>query len=196
MTNNEDQDPLSRFHDWFDKAKAAEPSLPEAMSVASVAADGRPSTRMVLLKQADEQGFVFYTNFSSRKGTEIATNSSIALLFHWKSLKCQVRIEGPTEKVTDTEADAYFATRDRGAQIGAWASDQSATMEGRFELEKRIAIYTAKFGVAKIERPPFWSGLRVVPDRYEFWNEGRFRLHERLVYVRDKAMWRTEWLFP
>ena len=190
------RDPVSLFHDWFEKAKGTEDSLPEAMSVASVARDGRPSTRMVLLKHADECGFVFYTNLTNRKGVDITANPYVALLFHWKSLKQQIRIEGIAETVTDEEADDYFASRDRGAQIGAWASDQSSPMESRFDLEKRVARYTAKFGISKVDRPPFWSGFRVVPDRYEFWSEGQFRLHERLIYKKEETNWRTERLFP
>ena len=190
------RDPISLFHDWFEKAKGIEVSLPEAMSVASVATDGRPSTRMVLLKHADEHGFVFYTNLTSRKGVEITANSYVALLFHWKSLQQQIRIEGVAEPVTDEEADNYFASRDRGAQIGAWASDQSSPMESRFDLEKRVAEFTAKFGISKVDRPPFWSGFRVIPERYEFWSEGQFRLHERLVYQKEGTNWRTERLFP
>ena len=142
------------------------------------------------------RGFVFYTNLNSRKGSEIQANDHVALLFHWKSLKRQIRIEGPAVPVSDEEADAYFATRDRGAQIGAWASDQSAPMSGRFDLEKKVAEFTAKFGVGKIARPPFWSGLRVVPDRFEFWSDGRFRLHDRLIYIRGGDAWQTERLFP
>ena len=190
------RDPVSLFHDWFEKAKGIEVSLPEAMSVASVATDGRPSTRMVLLKHADEHGFVFYTNLTSRKGVEITANSYVALLFHWKSLQQQIRIEGVAEPVTDEEADDYFASRDRGAQIGAWASDQSSPMESRFDLEKRVAEVTAKFGISKVDRPPFWSGFRVIPERYEFWSEGQFRLHERLIYQKEGTNWRTERLFP
>ncbi len=196
MAIDGDKPPLEQFRAWFEEAKTTESLLPEAMSVASVGADGRPSSRMVLLKEADERGFVFYTNLGSRKGQEIGANASVALLFHWKSLKRQIRIEGNAEPVADEEADAYFASRDRGAQIGAWASDQSRPMEGRFDLEKRVAQFTAKFGIAKIDRPPFWSGLRVVPDRYEFWNDGRFRLHERLIYIRNGGDWRTERLYP
>ena len=196
MPIEETKSPVSHFNEWFEDAKQSESVLPEAMSVASVGSDGRPSTRMVLLKQADEAGFVFYTNLQSRKGDEISTNAYVALLFHWKSLKRQIRIEGPSEPVTNAEADAYFASRDRGAQIGAWASDQSRVMTGRFDLEKRVAQFTAKFGVSKIERPPFWSGFRVVPDRLEFWSDGHFRLHERFIYVKDGEDWRTERLFP
>jgi len=196
MPTEDTKSPVSHFNEWFEDAKQSEPLLPEAMSVARLGSDGRPSTRMVLLKQADEAGFVFYTNLRSRKGDEISTNAYVALLFHWKSLKRQIRIEGSTEPVTDAEADAYFASRDRGAQIGAWASDQSRVMTGRFDLEKRVAQFTAKFGVSKIERPPFWSGFRVVPNRLEFWSDGHFRLHERLIYLKDGEDWRTERLFP
>ena len=196
MPTENKKSPVSHFNEWFEDAKQSESILPEAMSVASVGSDGRPSTRMVLLKQADEAGFVFYTNLQSRKGDEISANAYVALLFHWKSLKRQIRIEGPSEPVTDAEADAYFASRDRGAQIGAWASDQSRVMTGRFDLEKRVAQFTAKFGVSKIQRPPFWSGFRVVPNRLEFWSDGHFRLHERLIYVKDGENWRTERLFP
>ena len=196
MAADDEKPPLDQFHEWFEEAKVAEPALPEAMSVASVDAEGRPSSRMVLLKHADERGFVFYTNLESRKGVEITKNAHVALLFHWKSLKRQVRIEGPAEPVSAEEADAYFASRDRGAQIGAWASDQSRAMEGRFDLEKRVAQFTAKFGVGTVDRPPFWSGYRVVPARMEFWSDGRFRLHDRLVYTRDGDSWQTERLFP
>ena len=196
MTTEAEKQPIELFLKWFDEAKSAEPALPEAMSVASVAADGRPSSRMVLLKDADARGFTFYTNLTSRKSNEIQNNAYVALLFHWKSLKRQIRIEGLVEAVTDDEADAYFATRDRGAQIGAWASDQSSPMSGQFDLEKKVADWTVKFGVGKISRPPFWSGMRVVPERYEFWSDGRFRLHDRLIYIRDGEKWTTERLFP
>lgn len=196
MAEHRSSEPIERFHTWFEEAKQKESSLPEAMSVATVDADGRPSTRMVLLKEADRRGFVFYTNLESRKGTELAARPHAALLFHWKSLKRQVRIEGRVEQIAAEEADAYFASRDRGAQIGAWASTQSRPMEGRFELEKRVAQFTAKFGLGRIERPSFWTGLRVVPERIEFWTEGNFRLHDRLVYTRDGDGWRTERLFP
>ena len=191
-----ENDPITRFIEWFEKAKASEPNLPNAVSLATVGADGQPSLRMVLLKDVDHRGFVFYTNLESRKGVELAANPRAALLFHWKSLKRQVRIEGPAEAVSDAEADAYFATRDRGAQLGAWASDQSRPMAGRFDLEKRVAKFTAQFGVGTVQRPPFWSGFRRAPNRIEFWNEGKFRLHEREQFIRDGARWRVERLFP
>ncbi len=191
-----ENDPITRFIEWFEKAKASEPNLPNAVSLATVGADGQPSLRMVLLKDVDHRGFVFYTNLESRKGVELAANPRAALLFHWKSLKRQVRIEGPAEAVSDAEADAYFATRDRGAQLGAWASDQSRPMAGRFDLEKRVAKFTAQFGVGTVQRPPFWSGFRIAPNRIEFWNEGKFRLHEREQFIRDGAGWRVERLFP
>ncbi len=188
--------PLKLFLEWFAEAKEKEPSLPEAMSVATVDARGRPSSRMVLLKGADAEGFVFYTNFESRKGTEIKGNPHIALLFHWKNLERQVRIEGSAMPVSKEEADTYFASRERGAQIGAWASDQSRTIAGRFELEQSVARTTAKFATGTIPRPPHWNGFRLTPERYEFWSQGRFRLHRRIVYIRDGDSWRTERLFP
>ncbi|MDH3703283.1 MAG: pyridoxamine 5'-phosphate oxidase [Alphaproteobacteria bacterium] len=191
-----ENDPITRFVEWFEKAKASEPNLPNAVSLATVGADAQPSLRMVLLKHVDDQGFVFYTNLESRKGVELAANPRAALLFHWKSLKRQVRIEGPAEAVSDAEADAYFASRDRGAQLGAWASDQSRPMAGRFDLEKRVAKFTAQFGIGTVQRPPFWSGYRIAPRRMEFWSEGKFRLHEREQFVRDGAEWRVERLFP
>jgi len=189
-------EPVQRFLDLFEKAKRAEPDLPEAMAVATADPEGRPSVRMVLLKQADERGFVFYTNLESRKGVELLANSRAALLFHWKSLHRQVRVEGPTELVSDEEADAYFASRDRGAQIGAWASEQSRPMAGRFDLEKRVAQFTAKHAIGKVPRPAFWSGVRVRPERIEFWSEGKFRLHDRDVYIRNSDRWEKERLFP
>lgn len=151
---------------------------------------------MVLLKGVDDDGFVFYTNLESRKARDLAENGYAALLFHWKSLRRQVRVEGPVRQVSDAEADAYFATRPRGSRIGAWASDQSRPMEGMLVLEKRVAEYTAKFGLGEIPRPPHWSGFRVTPERIEFWKEGRFRLHERIVHIRDGSGWTTERLFP
>lgn len=196
MPNTNIDEPLSLFRQWFGEAEDREIDVPSAMSVATVDARNRPSSRMVLLKHYDESGFVFYTNLESRKAECIAENTHVALLFHWKSLKRQVRIEGAAALVDDTQADAYFATRDRGSQIGAWASRQSRPMEGRFELEKEVARFTAKFGVSAISRPPFWSGYRVTPDHFEFWDDGRFRLHERIVYDRAEDGWKTQRLFP
>ena len=190
------QDPIALFEAWFAEAKKSEPADPNAMSVASVDAAGQPSLRMVLLKGADARGFVFYTNFESRKGVELLAQRRAALLFHWKSLKRQVRVEGPVEIVDDAEADAYFASRDRGSQIGAWASRQSQPLAGKMELMGRVAQFAAKFGVTRVPRPPHWSGLRVRHERLEFWQDGRFRLHDRLVYERDGASSRTRLLFP
>jgi len=191
-----EKDPIRRFQDWFMEAKNTEPDLPNAVAVATADTVGRPSVRMVLLKDVDDRGFVFYTNFESRKGRELAANNRAALLFHWKSLQRQIRVEGPVVPVSDAEADAYFASRDRGAQVGAWASEQSRVMEGRLDLEKRVAMFGAKFGFGKVPRPPHWSGYRVVPETIEFWSEGKFRLHEREVYVKDGDSWRVDRLFP
>ena len=189
-------DPISQFESWFDEAKKSEPSLPEAMSVATVSADGQPSSRMVLLKSFDKEGFVFYTNMESRKGLEIKFNSKTALLFHWKSLQRQVRIVGIISEVSAEEADSYFQTRQRGSQIGAWASEQSRVMNGSLDLEKAVASCAAKFGTKTIERPPFWTGLRVYPTEIEFWSEGTFRLHLSEFYSRDGEFWRKALLYP
>lgn len=196
MTEKQEADPFARFEAWFEEARESEISDPNAMTLATADSRGRPSARMVLLKGYDEAGFVFYTNLESRKGGELTENPHVALLFHWKSLRRQVRIEGPAVPVGDAEADEYFASRPRGSRIGAWASDQSRPMEGMFVLERRVAEYTAKFGLGEIERPPHWSGFRIAPERIEFWREGRFRLHEREVFVRDGDHWRIERLFP
>ena len=189
-------EPIDLFHAWFAEAGAAEPNDANAMALASVGADGMPSVRMVLLKGADADGFVFYTNFESRKGAELLAHPQAALCFHWKSLRRQVRVEGTVETVSEEEADAYFVSRARGSQIGAWASQQSRPMTGKAELLKRVGIFTAKFAVGKVKRPPHWSGFRLVPRCFEFWKDGQFRLHDRLVYRREGAEWRTEMLYP
>ncbi|MEW5703648.1 MAG: pyridoxamine 5'-phosphate oxidase [Pseudomonadota bacterium] len=196
MFETPEKDPIALFEKWFAEAKAAEPKNPDAMALATVDGDGMPSNRMVLLKGVDARGFVFYTNLESGKGGEVRENPRAALCFYWKTLDRQVRITGAVEPVSAAEADAYFATRDRLSQIGAWASRQSRPLEGRHELEKRIAEFTVKFGLGKVPRPPFWSGYRVVPRRMEFWSQAAFRLHDRLVYAREAMGWRVERLYP
>jgi pyridoxamine 5'-phosphate oxidase len=190
------RDPLELFDEWFKAAAEREPNEPNAMALASVGADGMPSLRMVLLKGVDDRGFVFYTNYEGRKGRQLLAHPQAALCFHWKESKRQVRIEGAVEQVTPEEADAYFATRARTSQIGAWASQQSRPLTGRFELEKRVAQFTAKFGIGAVPRPPYWSGFRVLPRLIEFWEDRPFRLHDRLVYHREGDGWRTERLYP
>jgi len=189
-------EPFALFAAWMKEAEASEVNDPEAVCVSSVDAAGRPSSRMVLLKAVDERGFVFYTNFESRKGTEILANPQVALLFHWKSLRRQVRIEGRAVPVDPAEADAYFATRARGSQIGAWASQQSRPLESRFALERRVAEFAAKFGLGKVPRPDHWSGFRVPPDRLEFWRDKPFRLHDRDIYIREGEGWARQKLYP
>ena len=196
MTSTDDTDPILLFKRWLEEARASEPDDPTAMALATADAAGRPSARMVLLKDADSAGFVFYTNLASRKGGELRVNPQAALLFHWKSLRRQVRIEGRVEAVTAAEADAYYASRARGSQIGAWASDQSRPLESRFHLERRVAEVTARHLVGTIPRPAHWSGFRVVPEALEFWQDQPFRLHDRLVYRRAAGGWATSRLFP
>jgi pyridoxamine 5'-phosphate oxidase len=195
-SNTVAEDPIELFQGWLDEAGKTEPNDANAVALATVGADGLPAVRMVLLKGIDRRGFVFYTNLESRKARHLAENAKAALCFHWKSLRKQVNVEGVVSPVDDAEADAYFAGRDRGSQIGAWASKQSQPLGGRFELEKRVAKFTAKFHIGKVPRPEFWSGFRIEPQRIEFWTNGQFRLHDRLVYSRDGDDWRTEKLFP
>ncbi|MEF8794412.1 pyridoxamine 5'-phosphate oxidase [Thiohalorhabdus sp.] len=190
-------DPLTRFHEWLREAEAHESVNPNAMSLATANSDGLPSVRMVLLKEADEQGFVFYTNLESRKAQELETNPRAALCFYWKSLGRQVRVEGPVEPVSEVEADAYFASRPRGSQIGAWASHQSQPLASRSELKREAARYSVRFGVGAIPRPPYWSGYRVFPQWIEFWEERAFRLHDRIAYHRQEGGgWEAERLYP
>jgi pyridoxamine 5'-phosphate oxidase len=191
-------EPFRLFTAWLEEAAKKEISDPNAMALATVDADGLPNVRMVLMKGLDERGFVFYTNTTSRKGRELEGQPKAALLFHWKSLTRQVRVRGPVEKVTAVEADTYFATRPRLAQIGAWASRQSAPLESRMAFEKAVALYTAKYSVGSVPRPPYWSGYRIVPLSMEFWHDRPFRLHDRVLFSRDAlgGKWSKTRLYP
>ena len=191
-----DADPLALFETWLREALKSEPNDANAMTLATVDAEGMPNSRMVLLKGVDAGGLVFYTNTQSAKGQELAANPKAALSFHWKSLRRSVRVRGDVEPVSDAEADAYFATRARPAQIGAWASDQSRELPDRFALEKRVAEVGLRFGLGKVTRPPHWSGYRVKPRTIEFWRDRPFRLHERLVFVRAEGGWVAKRLYP
>jgi pyridoxamine 5'-phosphate oxidase len=182
-------DPFAKFDTWFREAQESEPSNSNAMTLATVSSAGRPSTRVVLLKDHDPQGFVFYTNFNSQKGRELLANPHASLCFYWKSLDRQIRIEGVARPVADDEADAYYASRPRGSRIGAWASEQSRSIASRDLLEERVAELTKKYEGAEIPRPPHWSGFRVVPDRIEFWTNRESRLHDREVFLRDGEAW-------
>lgn len=190
------EDPIPLFAAWMAEAAQSEPNDPNAVCLATATPDGRPSARMVLLKDVDARGFVFYTNLESRKGGELAANPQAAMCFHWKTLQRSVRVEGAVEPVGAEEADAYYASRARGSRIGAWASRQSRPLEGRFALEKAVAEYTLKFNIGEIPRPPFWSGFRLVPARIEFWRDMPFRLHERRVFHRAGQGWEMEMLYP
>jgi pyridoxamine 5'-phosphate oxidase len=191
-----DSEPLAPFERWLALAMESE-ELAETMLLATATSTGVPSVRAVLLKAVDSRGFVFYTNLESRKAGELFVNPHAALCFHWKSLARQVRVEGVAEQVSEDEADAYFASRPRGSQIAAWASDQSRPLESREQLERRVDSFTRRFeDRSTILRPNFWSGFRVIPDRVEFWQDQPSRLHDRLVFIRDNGTWRRERLFP
>lgn len=188
-------EPFTPFRRWLDEAWQGEPNA-HAMTLATATPDGRPSARAVLLKGLDRRGFVFYTNLESRKSAELFANAHAALCFLWKSLNRQIRVEGVVELVAESEADAYFATRPRDSQIGAWASDQSRPLASRAALEQRVEEFLRRFGEAPVPRPPYWSGFRVLPQLIEFWQERPFRLHDRLLFIREDAGWRRERLFP
>lgn len=194
----EREEPLALFCEWLEAAKAREPNDANAVALATADADGLPDCRMVLLKDADARGFTFYSNTGSAKGRQLAANPQAALLFHWKSLRRQVRVRGPVEPVSAAEADAYFASRARESRIGAWASEQSRPLEGRFALERRVAEYGLKFGLGEVPRPPHWTGWRVRPLAMEFWRDRPFRLHDRLVFRRDApdGAWTRGRLYP
>ena len=191
-------EPLRLFAAWFDEARQAEPADPDAMALATVDRDGLPNVRMVLLKGFDDHGFVFYTNQQSQKGRELADRAAAGAVFHWKSLKRQVRLRGPIEQVSDAEADAYFATRARLSQIGAWASTQSAPLESRLAFEKAVALATARYAVGQVPRPPFWVGYRLVPLVMEFWQDRPYRLHDRVEFRRAAPgnAWTRTRLYP
>ena len=191
-------DPFGLFEAWFAEAVVSEPSDPNAMTLATVGPGGQPSARTVLLKGTERGGFVFYTNLQSRKGEELGENPKASLCFYWKSLRRQVRAEGGVTRVSDAEADAYFASRPRGSRIGAWASEQSRPLGSRDELLARVARFERAYPGGAVARPPHWSGFRLEPLRIEFWRSGEFRLHDRLVYSRpySEAGWRTEVLYP
>jgi pyridoxamine 5'-phosphate oxidase len=189
-------DPIARFSDWLAEAEASEPNDPNAVALATVNGAGQPAVRMVLLKGLSDAGFVFYTNQQSRKADDLAAQPRAALLFHWKTLRRQVRVEGAVSIVSEAEADAYFATRGRVSKLGAWASDQSRALPDRATLETRLAEVTARFEGGEVPRPPHWSGYRVAPSAIEFWWDGEHRLHNRELFVRDGEGWTTSLLYP
>ncbi|OBZ92967.1 pyridoxamine 5'-phosphate oxidase [Pararhizobium polonicum] len=194
----EENEPFSLFGTWLKEAQATEINDPNALALATVDADGLPDVRMVLLKDFDQRGFVFYTNFESRKGQEILGSKKAAMCFHWKTLRRQVRVRGPVEIVSDQEADEYYKTRARGSRIGAWASKQSRPLESRFALEKAVAEYTLKYAIGDIPRPAHWSGFRIRPIAIEFWKDGAFRLHDRIEFRRDdpEGSWSKVRMYP
>jgi pyridoxamine 5'-phosphate oxidase len=189
-------DPIALFNSWFAEAREAETNDPNAMALATATRDGKPSVRMVLLKAHGPDGFTFYTHVGSRKGQEISSNPNVALLFHWKSLGRQIRIEGAIERVSPAEADAYFATRGRDSQLGAWASDQSQPLPDRATFEARFKEAEQKFEGTEVPRPSGWLGFRVVPERIEFWTAREHRLHERRLFTRTAGGWAEGLLYP
>lgn len=193
----EKENPFTLFHAWLKEAEKSEPNDFNAMSIATVDGEGRPNVRMVLLKDAADGTFVFYTNYESAKGVELIDRPYAALCFHWKSLGKQVRVRGTVEKTSAADSDAYFATRPKDSQIGCWASAQSRAVETRWAFEKEIAKYAAQYALSKVPRPPYWGGFRITPFEIEFWRNRPFRLHDRLVYRREASgPWRTERLYP
>lgn len=196
MNTENPENPIDKFNVWFQEAASQEINDPNAMALATVDGFGRPSVRMILLKGISNGKFVFFTNANSRKGQHLKANDHVSLCFHWKSLRRQVRIEGATQEVSPQEADAYFASRPVGSQIGAWASKQSEKLNSRAELEEEMAKYAMKFGDDPVPRPPHWKGYEVEPDYMEFWQEQPFRLHDRLVYVREDGIWTQMRLYP
>jgi pyridoxamine 5'-phosphate oxidase len=189
-------DPFQLFDEWYAEARTAEINDPDAMALATADSRGCPSVRTVLLKGHGPEGFVFYTNRESRKGVELAANPRASLLFHWKALRRQIRIEGAIELVSDTEADAYFATRSRDSQLGAWASDQSRPLDSRSRFEARLEEAKARFEGGDVPRPPYWGGYRLVPDQLEYWSDRPHRLHERRLFTRDADGWTEGLLYP
>lgn len=197
MTIPQRDNPFDLFNEWFDKAKKNK-KIEEAtaMSLATSTPGGMPNVRLVLLKKVDNEGFTFYTNIDSQKGRELLANPLAALCFYWPPLGKQIRIQGNVKLIPEAVSDAYFATRSRQSQVGAWASSQSQPMKGPWELKKNVAKFMAKYSILKIPRPPYWQGFKIIPHRFEFWKERTFRLHERLRYDRSNDTWEKTWLFP